>query len=440
MSNVDINRLSTGPSTDLVRKQKEATGQVGKYGRVQVKVGEVLPFGENKHQPSVEEARAAMIAAGEAPKGSPNEAKKAGTRVAAPVATEIPVTGFQVKIKYSNGQTEEFAVADKITMERELRRRQTQIAARGLTAEVEYKPLGEETEEEQEVGPEPVAAVEPAPVPVVENTRGEGGSTRTEAQSERVENNKFILEIKQEDGQWVGEITFKNGAGTERFEAPTRKALDMKLLEGKANATLRVREVVRREKLGVDLDQNYEIPGYTQETYDALSEAARQLVIDAIAAKAALTFRETQAAFYGTADNSAKLQKFLFKKNLPITVRNLQYAFEELTESEELELRPEPKVSVSVSAPTVQPSTGDSVAAAVPAAVPAPAATPAPAPAPAVRKRGSMGLKPGLSSVSTDIEAEESNKPKEPSEQELRTMPLDQLRTLARKGYSHRQF
>lgn len=274
--------------------------------------------------------------------------------------------------------------------------------------------------------PEPVvptvAAVEiapavPVPVPA--------------PQAERIETSQFVAEIRQEDGQWVAEIIYKTGGGTEKFEALTRKALDLKLLEGKANGTLRVRKAVRREKYGADLDKSYTLPeGVTNETFAAMPEAARAAVIDSLAMQDALSFRELHPEFYGTEENSDKLQKFLFKQNYPITTRNLEYAFEELMESDELEIRPTPKVVVAPSVPSPAPRVEDSAPAAVSVAPVAPATPTPPAPAVLVRKRGTTGLQPGYSSAAdAELDApEEGSKPRELSEAELRALPPAELK------------
>ena len=278
---------------------------------------------------------------------------------------------------------------------------------------------------------EPVVAVEP-PVAVVEPA----------AQVEKIENAKFSLEIKHEDGEWVAEITYKNGAGVERFTAPSRNALNLKLLEGKANATLRVREAIRREKYGTDLDKVYTLPEYmTQEAFDALPALAQQGMIDTLATQEAYALHSVHPEFYINENNSLKIQKFLNKRDLPFTVRNMEFAYYELEESDELDSRPKPEI-VAPSVPATTPSAEDSAAAAASSA-PVASATPAPAaPAVAVRKRGTTGLRPGDSSAgNTELEqTEESQTPREPSEAELRKLPLSELQKLARKTYKPRQF
>jgi hypothetical protein len=350
------------------------------------KVGEVVRFGDKGV--SVEEARKRMLEAGEAPTGIKSEVRK----------NESAIRG-------TGGNTPAVQQPNSPT---------PAIVTEASAASAE---------------PEVVAATEIVTTALV-------------PQVERTENAKFILEIKQEDGEWVGEITYKNGAGVERFTAPSRNALNLKLLEGKANATLRVREAIRREKYGTELDKVYELPeGITQEAYDGMIPAAQQLLLDTIAKDHGEAFKETHPEYYPTENNSIKLQKFLNKRELPYTLRNLEFAFAELTDSEELEVRPTVKEAVpSVSAPA--PLVEDSTAAPAPATTPVSTAAAPAAPAPAIRKRGTTGLRPGDSSAAnTELEqTEEGQKPSEPSEAELRKMPLADLAARARKGYKPRQF
>lgn len=421
---------------------------------------------------SVEEARQAMIAAGEAPVGNPNEAKPAEqktsdlqTRWDKGMAKRNPSTtvradytprpktdqavtvtaqdvALTVKISVSDGQKFEFTVPNQIALIREVKKFQAKLQAVNsklsiadrLSAEVTYSPVGSSSVETISVETEPQKKEEVQP-------RGEGGSVANEPETERTENSKFILEIFRDSGEWVGRITYKNGAGTEEFRADTRRSLDMKLLEGKAHATLKVREVLRRDTFHDDLDKVYDIPGYSQEAFDALTPEAQGLVIDSLSAKAALEFLNDTPQFYGTDTNRGMILSFLHKRNLPVTVKNLSYAFEEL--ADDLEQRPQPKVSVEVKK-SAEPSASAVVADSTPIPVvtaPASAAVPTPAPTPVVRTRGSFGLKPGYTSSAPELEEpEEGNKPTEPSEIELRNMPLEQLQKLARKGYKQPRF
>lgn len=286
------------------------------------------------------------------------------------------------------------------------------------------KGTGENTPVVPATPPVVPAAATPVPEPVAP---AESQAAPEPPKQERIENNKFVLEIFQEDGQWVGQITYKNGAGPERFEAPTRKLLDMKLLEGKANATLRVREAIRREKYGLELDQVYPLPeGVTLEAFEKQPQAQQNAWVQSIARTSALEFRETHPEYYFCDENADKVTKFLGNKGLPVTMKNLEYAFAELADVDELLPRPQPQ-AISVQ-PAVASSAADSAARAAlvdtpPATSPAPAAV-APAPAPVVRKRGSTGLVPGDSSAApvAPETPEGGEGPKELSAAELRAL------------------
>jgi hypothetical protein len=452
------NRIKKGPSVDEVRL---------KSGDGKVKTEQVLVFGANKNQMSVEDARAAMISAGEAPRGDSKEARggyssdsqtrwqKSARPSSIPIAQSVSQTpaevpapdgGYLIRFTYSDGNQETFEVANRVQMIREVKRRQAVLMAKGLKAEVEIAEIGsDEAPVTTEIGAgvenkEKISA-DGSQIPAEPAQRGQGGSTTTkEPAVEKMENSKFVLEICQEDGEWVGRITYKNGAGTEEFRADTRKALDMKLLEGKAHATLKVREVLRRDTYYDDLDKVYDIPDYTQEEFEELKPETQGRIVDSIAGAAALQFRNDTPEFYGTKFNIDKIMSFLHKRNLPVTVKNLKYAFEELVD--DLEQRPMPKVSVpETPAPVVATVAADS--APTPAPIPTIVSTvPAQAAAPTteVRKRGSFGFKPGFVS-SFDETVESGKKTNEPSEKDVRNMPLEELAKQVRKNYNrNRQF
>lgn len=334
---------------------------------------------------SVEEARKRMIEAGQAPKGIAGETLKnrAAGAVAPKPAEAVPV-----------------------------------VAEPAPTAPA----------------PEPVA-VTPVPVPVVEvkpapAERGAGGSQPAadvpDTRSEHLENDRFVVDIRQERGEWAAVITFKNGAGTEKFTARTKNELLMKLAEGKGNATLRVRAAVRREKLGTaQYDQNYTLPdSVTEEDFKAMSAGAQNAFIESLQVAAATIFVKQHPEYYITEKNADLIWEFLTARNLPVTLRNMDLAYEDLSDDGLLETRPQEakpeQVSVQVApAPAPAPKVEDSTPAAVPAPA-APAAAPAPAPAVVVRTRGSSGLQPAQSSVSNTGLEEQPAAPKEPSAAELR--------------------
>lgn len=472
----NANMIKKGPSVDEARLKS----QDGK-----VKVENVLSFGENKNQLSVEEARAAMQAAGEAPAGNAREARPGRTantsddtktrwqkaeKTATPstvVRVETPATRpaqptqpqagepqYLIRFTYPDGKEEIIEAANRVHMIREVKRRQAWLMAKGLKATVEVAEIGADGEAAEAVSTEVGAGVSGGKVSAdgskVESEpaqRGQGGSSPVQQQAqqtERVENSKFVLDIFQEDGEWVGQITYKNGSGTERFSADSRKALLMKVLEGKAHATLKVREVLRRDQYHDDLDKVYDIPGYSQDAFEALTSEAQALVIDSIAAKSAIEFIQGTPEFFGNKNNKDMLLTFLHKRNLPITVKNLKYAFGELFD--DLDARPTQKVSVpETPAPAVATVAADSAPTTAAAPVVASAApTPAAAPTTEVRKRGSFGFKPGFTSLAPS-EFEESTeggkKTTEPSEKEARSIPLEELAKQVRSKYNrNRQF
>jgi hypothetical protein len=406
------------------------------------KVGEVAKYKDRG--PSVEEARAAMLAAGETPQGlliqtTKEVAKAAGgnlpvipvTPQAAPsrVQRKTPTQARLTLLNPDGTDGETTVITAKTTFElNSLISRNNMMAQKNKKhIRVEFlDPNAPVVENEPAI---PLAA--PNVAATVEEPKDDIVSDEDETPVEVTENAKFRLEIKQEDGKWVAEIAYKTGGGVERFEATSRKALNMKLLEGKAHATLRVREAIRREKYGVQLDDFYTLPDYlTQEAFDALPEPAKQGIVDAVAMNEALLLHKQHPEFYITEENSKKMQQFLNHKKLPYTFTNLVYAYEELAEAEELETRPVPQIAPSVS--VARTSAGDSAAAGKAPTV-APATSDLPAPVGQVRKRVSTGLTPAQSStVSTELETvapeEASKSSSEPTEAELRSMPLSELK------------
>jgi hypothetical protein len=360
------------------------------------KVGEVLKFKDSG--PSVEEARRAMFAAKEAPSGL--SAKNA---VAPPAPAPVQVPGPVVP------------------------------SAPPITPVVTAVANELEPEFEEEIAP--ATPVVPA-APVV----------TTVPKVERVETPQFVGEIKQENGKWVAEIRYKTGAGTERFQASTKNELMLQLLAGKGHATMRVNKAVRREKLGwSELDRQYPLPeGITTEDFEKMSDKQQDHLLLTVATQQTLLFREAHPDFYRDPKNAnaQKLSDFLGKERLPITLRNLEYAFDELTDSNlpaevRLEERPtalvvEAPVTPSLSAPVAAPASVDSAPTLpTPAVAPATPIVPA-APAVTVRKRGTTGLRPGDSSSPTEPgPSEGGGEPRQLSEAELRKLPMSELKRIA---------
>lgn len=350
------------------------------------KVGQVLKF-----QPgglSVEEARKAMFAAKEAPSGL--SAAKSVVAAAAPAALPVVAEEFEIETPPA--------------------------AAAAVSAVV------------------PAVVTPPAATPVVP------------PKIERVETSNFVGEIKQENGKWVAEIRYKTGAGTEKFTADTKNGLLLKLLEGKGHATLRVNKAVRREKLGwAELDRQYPLPeGITAKDFEEMPDKAQDALLWSIATQQIVQFNEAHPEFYKDPDgkNAKKINDFLTHNNLPITLRNLQYAYDELTDSNlpanvRIEEKPgserteESDASLVLPASPTVPARTDSVPAAEPPAA-VPTAPVVAAPAVVVRKRGTTGLQPGQSSTPTELERPgDGGEPRELSEAELRKLPLADLKRIA---------
>jgi hypothetical protein len=316
-------------------------------------------------------------------------------------------------------------------------------------------------EEELEETTEPEVAVIPSATPV-EHERV--AAVPPEPEIEVFEDPNFTIRRFRDGKLWVGEITYKNGAGTERFTGASKDELMTALLRGKANATLKVRETsekykkqVREAALGKNpdtwdyfFDILHETHGLTVEQYNALPETSREAVIDSLRTVEATKFLNEYPEYYPTEANFKAMGEFLNKEKWPLTYRNLQLAYFHLSEMGLLETKPVEQV-VAPAAPepaapapvvSVQPAATpveDSTAAATPAVSPS-ATAPAPAAAPA-RKRGTTGLIPGSSSAApTAPRTEDRNRPQEPSEKELRTMPMADLKRIATQGRKYSRY
>ena len=255
--------------------------------------------------------------------------------------------------------------------------------------------------------------------------------TARDLRAERIDTPQFYGEIKQDGGQWVAELIYKNGAGTERFTATTKNGLMFKLLEGKGHATVQVRRVnneVRRRFTEYDTTYKFDMP---QKDYDSLSESVKAGLIAAQADRAAIAFKEAHTDdFYPTAYNSQKLMEFLDSKHAVVTLGNLEKAFEELAANDELEVRTE---TVTPYVPEGAAELEDSI----PPVAAAPAVSTASAPVtpePVVRKRGTTGLMPGFASAGATApeldETEDGNQQRELSDAELKALTPEQHRVL----------
>lgn len=347
------------------------------------KVGEVLKFGDRGI--SVEAARKAMLEAGEAPQGIAGELKKnekAGF-VPPPVAA---------------------AVVELPDLEEML------------------PPDGEEA-----AVTETKHVVVPPPAPKKDVVSDQEETTR-QPKVERFENDKFVCEIRQEGGKWTAEINYKNGAGAEKWVRGTKSELMNALLEGKANATLKIREQKRRENLGVELDKAYPLPSYvTAEKFAKMDEEQQRDLIETIAAQQSILFKEEHPEYVKSERNGNNINAFMKKHNLPFTAKNLKYAFNRLLEDDELDVkqqaRTEAPVQTSLATPVATQVTEDSVPA--PKVIPPTSVEEIPeGTVVQVRKRGSSGMQPGHSSLPSGEQGrpEDGGRGKDLSEAELRKL------------------
>jgi hypothetical protein len=431
--------MRKGPAVSTVRA-KAADGKVRVQDVVQHKDGGM----------SVEEARAAMIAAGEAPSGRKPELQRGqGGSTTAPAAPR-GVRSVRVTVIEADGSDGESDVltsdaSDLRTAAKELQDAVNNIHARAQKAGRQVRvDMIQDGSNQPPVTLQGVKAASSQPLPEQKVVLTDADPAPQQPKVERRETNRFIMEIRQENGGWVAEIQYKNGSGVERFEARTKDELNLKLLEGKGNATLRVRESVRREKYGLELDEGYPLPeGLTEDEFNAMPLPARQVVIDNVAVQEGTAFTHAHPEYYGIRENQEKMIKFLDHLKRPYTFKNLEYAFYELSEAEELEMRPAPQPPAPqvLATPSVQSTAALAGDSATPPPAPAVVSTPAApvAPAAPVRKRGSFGLTPGESSVPTQDSGDQGEGTKEPSVAELRKMPLKDLqaeyrRTMAEKA------
>jgi hypothetical protein len=157
----------------------------------------------------------------------------------------------------------------------------------------------------------------------------------------QVETDQFVATITEVDGMWTATIAYKNGAGIERWSAPTYEALTLELLKGKGNASLRVKEAVRVARLGgPKLDKQYQLPeNISPEKFNRYPDEVKTQVVEAIALKNASLFRDLHPEFMATDRNGLALNAFLQENNFPMTVRNLEYAFECLLEENKLDVK-----------------------------------------------------------------------------------------------------
>jgi hypothetical protein len=163
------------------------------------------------------------------------------------------------------------------------------------------------------------AAPAPAPVPT------------------RIETPMFVGEIRQEGGKWIGELKYKNGAGKEIITASSESELLLSLLEVKGHEMIRLGKALRREKYGFfELDRGcLLLPGaLTSKDFEAMPDATRDVILDAITLRETVQFSKAHPEFFNdlAGNNVLKIRAFLAKNHLPVTFKNLGYAFDELSD------------------------------------------------------------------------------------------------------------
>ena len=261
-----------------------------------------------------------------------------------------------------------------------------------------------------------------------------------------IDDEDFRITINRAGRDWVAELTYKNGAGSEKFIAPNYRELIRKLTVAKANATLKIRRLSERIWIGdsfdswdIFSDMAFKDFGVTAEDYEKMPKAAKNLFVDSVQGTQVEAFMKIAPEYYPTAENFRTLVRYLNKNNVPMTARNLKIAYRHLTDDELLETRPVEKevvppapapavpAAAEVRAPAKVSATADSVAQ-------APVSTATPQTQAPVRKRGSTGILPGQSSAApsgTTQRAETETTPRELSREELRQMDIKDLRRRA---------
>lgn len=373
-----------------------------------------MPDGTVARQLTVDEARAQMLEAAEVAKTT-----RLGERVPSFIEQERKRAG-----RGTGGNTPVIQTQDFVE--------EALVAAAPVTAAAQRAPAVGSVEVAQpaRVAAAPVAPVVAALPAVVE-----------EEVRDRIETKDFVGEIYRDGAEWVAEITYKNGAGDERFSASSIRELNKKLLEGKGHATLKVRAEVRRRKLGNQLDtfESALIPvinsvhNLSTEQFFALPSSVQDSIVASIQVPEIQAFMQEYPEFYNVDSNWVEINQWLVKTNSPATRRNVALAFQDLTEDSILTVRPTVKVVPQATAPVVTAPVAVVPAATVDSVVESSA--PAAAPVAAPRKRGSSGLVPGQSSAAPATVAaaasEEGAESQELSREQLRNLDLKAHRRLA---------
>jgi hypothetical protein len=373
-------------------------------------LGKPSATGLLKHKPNldVEAARAAMVAAGQQPGNPVTKAANEARRVA---FREAQLAGLSIADAKAISQNAYDAVVAG------------QAPPAVVAAPVQQVP----TQEVAKVVQVRTAADQRSGI-----TQPVTTPTARDLRAERIDTAQFYGEIKQDGGQWVAELVYKNGAGTERFSAQTKNALMFKLLEGKGHATVQVRRVTNDiKRRSTEYEKTYKFEGVTQADYDKLSDTAKSALIAAQADRAAIAFKEAHTDdFLPSAYNSQKLMELLDSKQAIVSLGNLEKAFEELSANDELEVRTETVTPyVPEGAAELEDSSTPVTVAPTVSTVVAPVT-----PEPVVRKRGTLGLMPGFASAGATASeldgTEDGNQPRELSVAELKKLTPEQHRAL----------
>lgn len=207
----------------------------------------------------------------------------------------------------------------------------------------------------------------------------------------------------QADGKFRREIDLGDGSGKQVFEADSAEALIDKLTEAQENATRKIRqqqfELRRAQRakpekeasakpiqigqpkqlsadelfaLGQELQTNPGVAfdkilqaqtGMTTDQLKAIGSEFAQIQQARITNEAEVSFlqKHQDIDYLPTAENARNIQKFLQDEGLPYTAANLEYAFQELSESGLLDM-PESESSNNDDQKDVNKSQGERIA------------------------------------------------------------------------------
>lgn len=431
--------------------------------------------------PSVEEARQAMLSARE-----PATTIRTGTKIPRFVEEEAAKRNIQAPPQAANENARLILEAKNILSKYPLpagkRYNLNAMRDKGLITQQhidallsEGKSVPESTEElinsitEPEIVETPelvqptrvpaavvvAAAVEPELKPVLEPE-----PTKTVLE----DNKKFILSYGKEGKEWVMEMVFKNGAGTERWVANTREELLKQMGTAKANASYKIHEqqkdigdlVVGDVPDGWDwfIEELKTSHGLTTEQFNALPQASKDTIRENIEFVEARKFVNSFPDFYACPKNDQLMTQYLASRGLSQSFRNLSIAYKTLRRQEILEQRPEAATPITQLQPAPAPvavvqqvpvpeSANSHPTVVADPVVPVPTVPTPVAPAPIVRKRVSTGIVPGSSSaapVAVAEKPEEGTEPREFSEKELRTMPMADLTRIVKQTRKYARY